>query len=352
MQSIPKLIAYPKSGIAYCEELYRTTAELGVEAVAGEWAGRWIFARLKRGDVVHVHWPSFLYYRSGARLATFFYLIRFFALINMIRLRGGRIFWTAHNLYPHDGGRSRWSHRAARRFITRVAEVIFVHGATAAALVASEFGVGPERIQQVAHGHWRSLYTEAPPKQLARHALGLPADVTLYGFVGSCRPYKGLESILAALPHLDESCHLLIAGEFASPQYLRSVQELVPESMAHRVHIVPRFLKSDEIMTHIGALDALVLSYREILTSGAVMLGLSAGVPVVAPNLGGIGDVVNERCGVLYDPHSTRGLADAMREIRKRPYSAEQIVAHALSFDWKIPAAALINAMTRASRPS
>lgn len=337
-----RLIAYPKSGIDYCDQLYHAVAELGVEPVEGEWAGRWILANVRSGDVVHIHWPSFLYFQSGAPVATFFYLVRFFALISLVRMLGARIAWTAHNLYPHDGGRSRRVHRVARRFIVKVAEVVFVHGPTAALLVSREFGIEPRRIKQVPHGHWRALYPHIPERLEARRRVGLPEDVMLFGFVGSCRRYKNLESIMAAFPRVDDTSHLLIAGAFAPPEYFHKIRSMIDEKWAHRTHLVGRFLGDEEIMTYVSGLDALVLSYKDILTSGAVMLAFSAGIPVVAPRMGGLPDLIDDNCGVLYDPATPGALAEAMREVRRRSYSRDAIIAHAESFDWKVSARSVI----------
>jgi beta-1,4-mannosyltransferase len=115
------------------------------------------------------------------------------------------------------------------------------------------------------------------------------------------------------------------------------------------VHFVQRFLRDDEIMTFVSALDALVLPYRDILTSGAIMLGMSAGVPVIAPRMGGIADVVTDKCGLLYDPDSPEGLVEAMSELPRRVYSAQDIVAHALEFDWKTSARKLIDLAARSA---
>ncbi len=332
---VPRVVAFPLRGIDYVDQLYRAAAELGVHAVEGRWSGRWILTNIRPGDLAHIHWPSFLYFRAGKPVRTFGLLLRFFLLANLIKFRGARLAWTAHNLYPHDGGHTRWVHRAARRFISRIADRVFVHGPTAAKIVSKEFGISPARIVQVPHGHWRAQYPNLPGREEARRHMELPLhDVCVYGFIGSCLPYKNVESILEAFPRLDESSHLLIAGVFRSSEYLRKVRSLIPASAAHRVHLVPRFLGADEIMSYVAGLDALVLSYKEILTSGVMMLALSAGVPVVAPSIGGIPDVLNECCGVLYDPRRPDGLLEAMRAVRRRSYSPERIVNHALSFDW------------------
>jgi glycosyltransferase involved in cell wall biosynthesis len=253
-------------------------------------------------------------------------------------------------LYPHDGGRARISHRVARRFITRMAQTIFVHGPAAARIVAAEFGM-PHKIREVPHGHWRTRYPHLPERREARRRTGLPQDALLYGFVGSCRPYKNLESIMTAFPHVDSSSHLVIAGSFSPPAYLERIRSMITEACRERVHIVPRFLADEEIMTYVASMDVLVLSYKEILTSGAVMLAFSAGVPVVAPRIGGLPDVVNDNCGVLYDPQSPDGLSTAMRTAAGRSWSREAIIAHALSFDWKVSAGTLIQLVDAGTTP-
>ncbi|HVY80273.1 MAG TPA: glycosyltransferase family 4 protein [Steroidobacteraceae bacterium] len=334
------MIAYPKSGIDYCEQLYSAVAELGMPVVEGQWAGRWIVLNVRRGDLVHIHWPSFLYFDARRPVRTYFYLLRFFVLISIIRLLGARIAWTAHNLYPHDGGRARWVHRVARRFISRIAQTIFVHGPAAARIVGAEFNVA-DKLVDVPHGHWRARYPNSPERTEARRRTRLPLDVVLYGFVGSCRPYKNLESLLAAFQGLDATSHLVVAGAFSPPEYSRKIESIVGTAR-DRVHLVPRFLADEEIMTYVAALDVLVLSYKSILTSGAAMLALSAGVPVIAPRMGGLTDVVNDTCGLLYDPKAPDGLRNAMRAATRRSWSREAIIAHALSFDWKVSAMALI----------
>jgi len=346
-----QLVAYPRRGIAYCEELYRAVAELGVETAQGEWGGRWLLQHLRRGSLVHIHWPSFFYYQAGKPLATLVGLLRFVALLILMRLKGARLAWTAHNLYPHDGGRALWVHRVARRFVARMSQTIFVHGPTAAALVADEFNIDPRKLELVPHGHWRQAYPPIPKRVDARRALGLPANAFVYGFVGTTHPYKNVAGLVRAFAEADVDSHLLIAGKSPSRELSSTLRNAIAPHVAGRVHFVDRFLEDDEIMTFVSAVDALVLPYRTILTSGAVMLALSAGVPVVVPRIGGLADVVTRECGILYDAKVPGALAQAMFDVRKRRYKPEEIIAHAMTFDWKDSARKLIDAAARPSPP-
>ena len=71
------------------------------------------------------------------------------------------------------------------------------------------------------------------------------------------------------------------------------------------------------------------------------MLGLSFGRPVIAPNAGGLRDMVTTGCGLLYEPTNANGLLDALQRIRTLQFSEDQIVLRALSFNWTDAALAI-----------
>jgi glycosyltransferase involved in cell wall biosynthesis len=101
------------------------------------------------------------------------------------------------------------------------------------------------------------------------------------------------------------------------------------------------------VQNYVAAADALVLPYTEILTSGSAMLGLSFGIPVIVPDIGGMADVITEECGLLYDANAADGLFRSMNDIRSRKYSAPAIVQYARRFDWSISAEALVSSIAR-----
>ena len=58
----------------------------------------------------------------------------------------------------------------------------------------------------------------------------------------------------------------------------------------------------------------MVAPYVQVLTSGAIVLGLSMGVPIVAPAIGCLPELVDENVGILYDPADPLGLVSALRK--------------------------------------
>jgi len=341
----PRIYAFPSRGIAYCDALYPTVARLGVDAVEGRCSVRWVLASVRPGDALHVHWPSFLYHEPGASLATWRRVARLAALLAAARLRGARVLWTAHNLYPHEGGSALPVHRVARRVVVRLSHRIFAHGPTAAALVAAEFGAAAAKLVVVPHGHWIDHYPPARPRATARAALGMPDGRFVYGVVGHLKPYKRLEALLDVVEQLPSRHALLVAGLFADAGYRRAIEARVARMPAERVVLRPGFLGGEELRDCVCAVDALVLPYRAILTSGSALLALGFGRPVVAPRLGGLADVVRPSNGVLYDAGAPDGLRDALREVAERRFDAEALVARARSFDWNETAARLVEAI-------
>jgi len=343
MTRSPRLHAFPSRGIAYCDALYPVVARLGVDVVEGRCSPRRALATVRPGDALHLHWPSFLYDVPGSPTQTWRRVARFGSLLVAARLRGARILWTAHNLYPHGGALP--VHRVARRLVVRLSHRIFAHGPTAAALVAAEFAVPATRLVVVPHGHWIDHYPPARPRGAARAALGLPAHGFVHGMVGHLKPYKDVEALLGAVERLPPGHVALVAGMFADAEYQRAIEVRVARMPSGRAMLRPGFLDGAALRDCVCAVDALALPYRAILTSGSALLALGFGRPVVAPRLGGLADVVRESDGVLYDAGAPDGLGVALRAVAARRFEPGALVAQARRFDWNDTAARLVDAI-------
>jgi beta-1,4-mannosyltransferase len=307
---------------------------VGVEVFDADWSGRWLAARVRRGDVLQLHWPSFLYTTPGSRARTWWGLLRFTIVLTLLRARGARIAWTAHNLYPHDEGR-KVVHRIARRIVVWLSSWVCVHGRAAAAIVQREFHVSDSKLLLLEHGHWIDLYPNTLTRELARQRLGIPSEAFVYLFVGLCKPYKNLELLVRSHAALTDASQLWIVGRFQSDDYRERVKQAVALAAGiSRVTLVDAFVPEADMQLYLNACDAAVLPYRETLTSGAAMLALSFGRPVIAPRLGSLPELVTDDCGVLYDPDAESGLAEAMREVRGRRFDPGRILGRARQFSW------------------
>jgi glycosyltransferase involved in cell wall biosynthesis len=327
-----RIIAFPRAGNIYTEQLYAQVERSGVTVIEGSWTGGWLLRHLHRGDLIHIHWPSFLYFDAKSRLRTAFRLARLAALMTFAKLRRATIVWTAHNLYPHEGGGDLFAHRVGRRITVAFADRVCVHGPSAGIIVARELKVRESRLRIGRHPHWIDCYPNTVTRAESRRRLAVAEDEFLHVFIGRCRPYKGLESLIEAFPSAPKPARLLIAGQFSSPQYLKAVQALAARTPG--VVLAPGSIPDEEMQVPLNAADCVVLPYRDVLTSGTALLALSFGRPVIAPDLGCMRDHVDAACGILYDADDPQGLAQALRQIRSRRFDPVAIREHAREFTW------------------
>jgi glycosyltransferase involved in cell wall biosynthesis len=176
-------------------------------------------------------------------------------------------------------------------------------------------------VQLIYNGVDLDRYEHQPPDPLLRGQLGIPRDAPLAGVVARLEPEKGHPTLLEAWPLVLRSvpdAYLLVVGEGDEREALeRQVSAL---GIASRVVFTGR---RDDVPAVTAALDVAVLpSYRE--AQGLTILeAMALGRPVVASNVGGIPEMIdNGVSGLLVPPHDTGALAAAItRVLQDRPFA-------------------------------
>jgi len=199
---------------------------------------------------------------------------------------------------------------AERRLAKRTDALIAVSAATRDELL--EAGIGrPEqwRVLPVALDLEPIARSTISPAQ-ARRALDLPAGVPLVGIVGRLVPIKNHVLFLEAARRVLEripAATFVIAGDGE----LRSLLEVEAESLGGRV----RFLGwVSDLPTLYAALDVVVLTSLNEGTPVALIEAAAAGRAVVATDVGGVAEVVEDG-GYLVPSGDERALADAIEAL-------------------------------------
>ena len=242
-------------------------------------------ARLARrkADVAHVQWLSAP--EIDERL---------------LRLRAPAVF-TAHDLLPR-----RTAAREAlwRRLLSRF-ERIVVHSQRGRETLM-ELGVEPDRL--------RVIPMPVFPSNPARNDDGR----TLL-CVGIIRPYKGIADAIEATKRVD-GARLLVAGDPLEP--VDDYRELAGDRAEWRLG----YLSESEVDRALGDATVALFPYRpEIDQSAALLRALGAGVPVVAYDVGGIGEPVRRfGAGRVVPAGDVDGLTEAVRELLDDPPALER----------------------------
>ena len=337
------LAAFPKNGTAYLDCFYPAFEKFNIRAIKGSFSIKWAFKEAGHIRYFHFHWPSFFYAHRNDSRKTLKYFFRFLLFLAAIKLKGAHIFWTAHNLYPHDKGGLDFLDVFIRRLIVRLSTKILVHGPSAHKRLVAEFPAAKTKIVEIDHGNWIHYYPTQIDRGQARKKLTVQPDVFIYLFIGICKEYKNLMHLVETFKGIQGDTMLLIAGKFQSTRFFLQVRDAAKEDM--RIRIDNGFIGDRDLQIYLNACDMVVLPYAESLTSGAAMLAISFGKPVIAPRQGSLIEMVPPSCGRLYDPNDPAGLKNAMVSASVKKLNREDILDHARTFSWNTSARIFSNVL-------
>jgi beta-1,4-mannosyltransferase len=157
---------------------------------------------------------------------------------------------------------------------------VIVHSERAREACLQMFGTPASRYRVIPHGDLSRALPPPLPRAEAKAELGLDETPTLLAF-GRLAPYKGIDELLAAWQRTRAPWRLVIAGKPRDDTYRRHLSALVEAT--DRCSCQLDWLDDHRLSQWIGAADAVICNYRDILTSGAAMLPRALGVPLLLP---------------------------------------------------------------------
>lgn len=309
------LVPHGLSANIYVRELGRAYQKLGIDVSYG--ADNLTESNLTP-DILHLQWPEEHYRWTGMgspeeRAKSFLEKLAF------LKSKGTQIVWTVHNIAPHEF-RANALDRHVYQFVINLADLIVHHCECSKHLLGQTYIVAPDKVQIVCpHGHFLA-YPSGITKAEARRKLGIPEDVFVYLQFGQVRAYKGISLMLQAFSRLRlHNKYLLIAGRYAAPQgganFIERLRVAFIKRFNTRAHLCLKEVAHEDVQTYLTAADALVLTHTAGLNSGVAVLGMSFGVPVIAPDMGCLGSVLGKDDNFLYEPGNLDQLVTAMKNM-------------------------------------
>ena len=313
----------------------------GHKTIKGGGGGTFFGTALRtwKPDIMHFHWlhPYLAGEGTGGKIKRALTLL---AQLNVLRARGARLVWTAHNIQAHESANPALERALTRLFIGRC-DAVIAHCEAAKAEIVKTLGVRPDKVWVVPHGNYIGAYPNEVSREQARAEFGYAPDELVFGFVGQIRPYKGVLELIDAFEQLQsatgQKVRLLIAG--------KPLDEAAGEAIAARigsnaaVRFDAGFVPDERLQFYLGACDVVTFPYRDVLTSGAVLLAMSYERACLAPRLGCIAEALGETGGFLYDPGAPDALLEAMQlAIEKRaelPAMGAANLARARKWSWQ-----------------
>ena len=171
-----------------------------------------------------------------------------------------------------------------------------------------------------------SLFGDRVDKEQAKNNLKLK-DKNILLFFGFIRDYKGLDILIEAFSIVRKSIDikLIVAGEFYEPEekYIKLIQK---HKLEEAVILKKDFIPTSDVKYYFSASDAVVLPYKSATQSGIVQVAVNFCMPVIASNVGGIGEVIEDgKTGFIVEKENPEKLAQAIirfyNEDREKEFS-------------------------------
>ena len=223
----------------------------------------WRTALLGRYDVMHLHWPEILLTgRTPARRAVRVLLTACLCL--RLWVTRTTVIRTWHNV-ERPPGLNRLDH-AVLSALDRLTDL---------RILLNDFTPVPAGTPSVTitHGHYRQWFADFPRQD------PMPGRCA---FVGRVRPYKGVEHLVEVFSQLDGAAlSLHVAGLPSSPEIAQTVTRLVAADP--RVTLSLDYVDDAALVWAVTQAQVVVLPYRHMHNSGAVLAALSLDRPVLVP---------------------------------------------------------------------
>ncbi len=269
----------------------------------------WPRAILGRYDLFHLHWPEALVgHGRGVRLLASTLLSRLLRL--RLRLARVPVVYTLHNREPHEAMSPR--QLRDRRAFERLA-AIEIH------LVPEPDRVTAAEAVAIPHGSYVEPHGAHPRSER------VPGRALFFGLI---RPYKGIEELLDAFAAVDEDgATLRLVGKPMDPALADAIAQQDDARISHRFGFIP----DRELVAEVTAAQLVVLPYRRLHSSGAALVALSLGRPVLIPDSvtgRALRDEVGSDWVQLFEgPLTAAALAGALAATRTPPADAPDLSA-------------------------
>jgi glycosyltransferase involved in cell wall biosynthesis len=262
----------------------------------------WLLGHRHGVDAIHLHWPEKIWrshrlaivekavgcgIKGAWRLRRTLTPVRqvcgmrkLIRLIAAAKRCGTRIIWTYHNAEPHEGA---WAFtRLGYARVAAAADLIICHSHSAREECLGDLAPScPVVVMRM--GDYAGVYPDPGPRDATLGALGLSRDVPLVASLGSIRRYKGFDVACRAALKLEGRVQYVVAGAADDRRYCSELQALANDHPW--IKVLPGFLGDQGFADLTAAGDAIILPYRQITGSSALLAALTFRRGVVASDL-------------------------------------------------------------------
>ena len=229
----------------------------------------------------------------------------------------------------------------------RLAHCLIVHNYVSQRELISKTGADRSKIFVIPHGSYLHAINRKNTKFSARSYLDLSEDAKVLLFFGQIKSVKGLDILLNALPpvvHRYPGTILFIAGRLWKDNFEKYAKIIEDKNLGSHCRLRIEYIAKKEADNLFSAADLLVLPYRKIYQSGVLLMGMSYGTAVLASDLDGMLEIIEDgENGFVFPAHDSDALSQRLMELLAEPQKLQQAADKALQlmeneYSWSVVA--------------
>jgi glycosyltransferase involved in cell wall biosynthesis len=245
-----------------------------------------------------------------------FFAPAFYSICKYVKKKtGAKVMFICDNVIPHE---HRIGDETLIKLIFKVGDYFMIHSKSVENDLlkfnkGKPFMLSPHPVYNI----FGPASSKAESRDMIKDKFGIElGNERVILFFGYIRKYKGLPYLINAMKEINAKMKvkLMIVGEFYEDE--KPTRDLIDSlGLNDSISVISDYIPNEEVKHFFCASDVLVLPYIDATQSGIIQIAYYYDKPVIATNVGGLGEVVIDgKTGFVVEPRSSKSIADAIIE--------------------------------------
>lgn len=268
-------------------------------------------------NIIHIQWPNLLMRGCNGDV---FKLKRH---IDRIKDRGIKIIVTCHNLVPHYSNNQNLI--KAYDIIYNCADCIIHMAEASITLLCEKYTNLKAQHVIIPHHIYDTEYNFNISKEAARKHLALPTNKKIIVCFGAFRDEDERNLVIATAKKMKKNYVFVCPGFCGSLKMQKNILKFTKKLyeyirikisiLSYPIITKTSFVSDEELPYYYAASDMAFIHRVSILNSGNLPMAFFAGMPVLGPNVGNVGNILEDTNNAIFNINNIANIPDIIDKI-------------------------------------